>query len=255
MPPTQRDRVRSRSRMLTVDDAHAVRPTRARSMDLCQTRGAETCRSSSTCRPSGSSSCTASRWPRSSLDFFDQLKSRTQGYAQPRLRARRLPAVEPREGRRAAERRAGRRVQHDRPPRQGLRVRPTHVREAARAHPAADVRRAHPGRDRRPHHRPRDGQGEAQGRARQVLRRRHHPQAQAAREAEGRQEADEEHRARRGAPGSASSPPCDSRSSSDRSQACGLVHDDLEHQRPIGCRASHLAHELADREGAATRVD
>ena len=35
----------------------------------------------------------------------------------------------------------------------------------------------------------------------QVLRRRHHPQAQAAREAERGQEADEEHRAGRGAPG------------------------------------------------------
>ena len=50
-------------------------------------------------------------------------------------------------------------------------------------------------------HRPRDGQGTAQGRHRQALRRRHHAQAQAAREAEGGQEEDEEHRAGRGAPG------------------------------------------------------
>ncbi len=48
------------------------------------------------------------------------------------------------------------------------------------------------------HHRPRDRQGQAQGRPRQVLRRRHHPQAQAAREAEGRQEEDEVDRPGRG---------------------------------------------------------
>ena len=50
-------------------------------------------------------------------------------------------------------------------------------------------------RSRRPSaaqdHRPRDDPGDAQERARQVLRRRHHPQAQAAGEAEGGQEADE----------------------------------------------------------------
>ena len=43
-------------------------------------------------------------------------------------------------------------------------------------------------------HRARDGDGDAQERHRQVLRRRHQPQAQAAGEAEGRQEADEAHR-------------------------------------------------------------
>ena len=46
------------------------------------------------------------------------------------------------------------------------------------------------------------GQGAAQERARQVLRRRHHAQAQAAREAEGRQEADEARRPRRDSAGS-----------------------------------------------------
>ena len=35
----------------------------------------------STCRPSGSSSSTGCPSPRSCIDFFDQLKSRTQGYA------------------------------------------------------------------------------------------------------------------------------------------------------------------------------
>ena len=51
--------------------------------------------------------------------------------------------------------------------------------------------------DRRQDHRARDRQGAAQERHRQVLRRRHHPQAQAPREAEGRQEAHEAGRARR----------------------------------------------------------
>jgi hypothetical protein len=46
-----------------------------------------------------------------------------------------------------------------------------------------------------------DGQGAAQERAGKMLRRRHHPQAQAAREAEGRQEAHEADRHRRGAAG------------------------------------------------------
>ena len=60
---------------------------------------------------------------------------------------------------------------------------------------------ADPGGDRRADHRARDGQGAAQGRAREVLRRRHLPQAEAAREAEEGQEADEAGRRRRGAAG------------------------------------------------------
>ncbi len=67
--------------------------------------------------------------------------------------------------------------------------------------PEAAVRRAHPGRHRRPGPGQGDGQGTAQGRPRQVLRRRHHAQAEAPREAEGGQEEDEEHRAGRGPPG------------------------------------------------------
>jgi hypothetical protein len=46
----------------------------------------------------------------------------------------------------------------------------------ARADPAPDVRRRHPGGDRLDHRRPRERQGHAQGRAGQVLRRRHHAQ-------------------------------------------------------------------------------
>ena len=133
------------------------------------------------------------------VDFFDQMKSRTQGYASldyelAGYRPSNLVKVDL-----LLNGLPGRRVLDDRPPRQGVPVRRPDVREAQGADPAADVRRADPGGDRRQGHRPRDGEGQAQGRARQVLRRRHHPQAQAAREAEGRQEEDEVDRARRGA--------------------------------------------------------
>ena len=132
---------------------------------------------------------------------------------EPRLRAGGLPRVEPRQGRRAAQRRARRRVLGHRAPRQGRRVRPQDDVEAARADPAPALRRADPGRDRRPDHRPRDGEGEAQGRAGQVLRRRHHAEAQAARAPEGRQEADEADRPGRSARRKRSSPRSASRSS------------------------------------------
>ena len=68
--------------------------------------------------------------------------------------------------------------------------RPGDGREAQGPDPAAHVPDPGPGGDRRQDHRPRDDQGAAQGRHRQVLRRRRHPQAQAAREAEGGQEED-----------------------------------------------------------------
>ena len=63
--------------------------------------------------------------------------------------------------------------------------------EDALADPAADVRRRRAGGDRRADHRAREHQGDAQERAGEMLRRRHHAQEEAAREAEGRQEADE----------------------------------------------------------------
>src|SRR6185503_19492836 len=55
--------------------------------------------------------------------------------------------------------------------------------------------------DRLPRDRPRDGEGPPQGRARQVLRRRHHPQAQAAGEAEEGPQAHEAGRGSRGSEG------------------------------------------------------
>ena len=69
-------------------------------------------------------------------------------------------------------------------------ARPGDGREAEGPDPAAHVPDPDPGGDRRQDHRPRDDPGPAQGRHRQVLRRRRHPQAQAAREAEGGQEED-----------------------------------------------------------------
>jgi hypothetical protein len=75
-------------------------------------------------------------------------------------------------------------------------------REAQGSHPAAAVPGRHPGRHRRQDHRPRNHQRPTQGRHRQVLRRRHQPQAQAPGEAEGGQEAHEVHRVRQHPAGS-----------------------------------------------------
>ena len=81
--------------------------------------------------------------------------------------------------RRAAARGARRRVLVGRASREGLRVRQADDRAAEGADPPSDVRRGDPGRDRLEDDRARDREGQAQGRAGQVLRGRHHPQAQA----------------------------------------------------------------------------
>jgi GTP-binding protein LepA len=119
----------------------------------------------------------------------------------PRLRAGRLPRERPGPRRRAGQRRARRRVVDRRPQGQRLppRRRAVHEDEGGRA--AADVRRRDPGGDRQPDHLARDGQGDAQGRHRQVLRRRHLAQEEAPRQAEGRQEAHEVGRLGRAAAG------------------------------------------------------
>ena len=133
------------------------------------------------------------------VDFFDQMKSRTQGYASldyelSGYERSNLVKVDLLLNGIVAD--AFSTIVHRD---KAFALRQPHVREAEGADPAADVRRADPGRDRRQGHRPRDGEGQAQGRAGQVLRRRHHPQAQAAREAEGGQEEDEVDRTGRSA--------------------------------------------------------
>ena len=125
------------------------------------------------------------------LDFYDRLKTVSQGLRLARLPRHRLLDVAAGEARHPGQRRAGRRALDHRPPRPRLRSRPHAGDQDARADSPADVRGRHPGGDRQPHHRPRERQGAAQERAGQVLRRRHLAQAQAAREAEGRQEAHE----------------------------------------------------------------
>ena len=136
------------------------------------------------------------------FDFFDQLKSRTRGYRVAGLRAGRRAGSRPGQGGHPAAGPAGGRVQPDRARGQGAGVRPGHDIAAARADPAAAVRGADPGGHRLQDHRPGEHPRAAQGRAGQVLRRGHHPEAQAAGAAEGGQEADEDHRPGRGAAGS-----------------------------------------------------
>ena len=124
------------------------------------------------------------------FDFYDRLKSISRGYASfdyhmqgyepgDLVKMSILVNAEPVDA--LSDRRA---------PRARREPRPRHGGEAEGADPAAPVPDPDPGGARRPHHRPRDHPRAEEGRARQVLRRRHHAQAQAAREAEEGQEED-----------------------------------------------------------------
>ena len=111
-----------------------------------------------------------------------------------RLCQLRLPDGRLRRGRPGAhlhpgERRCGGRAVIHRASQRGGDARPGDLRQAEGPDPAAVVQDRRPGGDRRPHHRARDDRRAVEGRDREVLRRRHHAQAQAAGEAEGRQEA------------------------------------------------------------------
>ena len=122
MPPPQRDRVHRGA----VPHGHASsRPTdyTGTLMDLCQTRRGEM-EKMEYLSPERVELVYRIPLAEVVIDFFDQLKSRTQGYASLDYEPAGYDALEPRQGRRPAQRRAGRRLQHDRPPRQGRRLRP-----------------------------------------------------------------------------------------------------------------------------------
>ncbi len=111
-----------------------------------------------------------------------------QGLCLVRLSSHRLQAGRPRQDADPGQQRAGRRAVVAGAPPARRRPRPRHGREDEGTDPAAHVPDSDPGRDRRQADRARNRARAAQGR--EMLRRRHHPQAQTSGKAEGRQEED-----------------------------------------------------------------
>ena len=124
------------------------------------------------------------------FDFYDRLKSVSKGYASFDYHLTDYQRSRPGEDVDPGQRGAGRRAFHAGAPHARRAARPRHGGEAQGADPAAHVPGADPGRDRRQDHRPRDRARDAQGRDREMLRRRRHPQAQASGQAEEGQEED-----------------------------------------------------------------
>ena len=127
---------------------------------------------------------------RSGVRFLRPAQVRLEGLRLVRLSPHRFPRRRPRQDADPRQRRSGRRAGDAGASHARGTPRPRHGGKAEGAHPAAHVPGADPGRHRRQGDRPRDRARAAQGRHREVLRRRHHAQAQTSGEAEGRQEED-----------------------------------------------------------------
>ena len=142
----------------------------------------------SLCRQAGDGRLRAAA-QRSRVRLLRPAEIGVEGLRLVRLPDHRLPPRRPGQDVDPGQRRAGRRAVDARPPRPRRDARAQHGREAQGPDPAAHVPDPDPGGAGGQDHRPRDDPRLAQGRHRQVLRRRRHPQAQAAGEAEGGQEA------------------------------------------------------------------